>query len=646
MEMFGRLTVAGRLIPAVCVLVVGCSREDSTGLQTSARASAAVSARRAAEAREREAQQRVARLLEAVEHGDSSVRREALFDLGELGPAAEAVVPALRVAVERDPSGTGALATETLGYIGPAAVPALAQLVTHEDRDVARTAHEALAEMGPQAVAAVPALIEALRDADARDFYPDDALDFYADGAHFLCGLSVRSREGTSADVLGRIGPRAVKPLIAALEDEDAKVRAGAAYALGRMGPAAGPAVTALANAMDRSLDPANYHVANLAAWALGQIGPAAKPAVPQIVANLREHWLWARTTAIALHRIDPEDDSAVAPLAARLHADPDHTRAAEGLKQLGAVAVPALVRAMHDDNPKVRRRAMSALQSMTLEGDPHAAAAVPALIERLARQRDWNRLPSEASLLARIGPMAKPAAPLLIRAMEQATPLVRMDVAGVLARVAPNNPLGLLTLIAGLKSKDLHVPRRAIEVLYSLGPDAAPAVAALIEVLDHGKDSENRLRAADALGAIGPVAHDAIPSLAAALVRDYPDDVVVLGTGPAHALSKISPEAAPILVAAFGNTNGVVSWHAHEALGNMGPDAAAAVPELILLLEGDQRGSAIDVLGKIGPGARAALPALERLKRDRYQSIRRAVREAIRQIQQNNNPLAGDRMP
>jgi hypothetical protein len=59
----------------------------------------------------------------------------------------------------------------------------------------------------------------------------------------------------------------------------------------------------------------------------------------------------------------------------------------------------------------------------------------------------------------------------------------------------------------------------------------------------------------------------------------------------------------------------------------------------LIVLLEGDQGRYAIDVLGKIGPGARAALPALERIKRDRYQSIRRAAREAIRLIQQDVPP-------
>jgi len=56
------------------------------------------------------------------------------------------------------------------------------------------------------------------------------------------------------------------------------------------------------------------------------------------------------------------------------------------------------------------------------------------------------------------------------------------------------------------------------------------------------------------------------------------------------------------------------VRWHAAEALGNMGAEAAPAVARLVPLLEDRTevvRWRAAEALGKIGPPARAALPAL-----------------------------------
>ena len=68
------------------------------------------------------------------------------------------------------------------------------------------------------------------------------------------------------------------------LRDAEVRGRRQAARALGQMGPAARPAVTALAQALG---DP-DTEVARRAARALRRIGPGAAPAVPVWIQALR----------------------------------------------------------------------------------------------------------------------------------------------------------------------------------------------------------------------------------------------------------------------------------------------------------------------------------------------------------------------
>ena len=96
----------------------------------------------------------------------------------------------------------------SLGEHGAAATDALAKLVAHPDVNVREVAVRCLGEIGPPAATARPALVRALRDPR----------------------ISVRSR---AAVALGRLGPEVSRPLATAATDADARVRAGAIFALG-----------------------------------------------------------------------------------------------------------------------------------------------------------------------------------------------------------------------------------------------------------------------------------------------------------------------------------------------------------------------------------------------------------------------------
>jgi HEAT repeat protein len=165
-----------------------------------------------------------------------------------------------------------------------------------------------------------------------------------------------------AAEILGRIGPAAepaVPALTAALMDANPSVRHGAAVAVKRIGQAAVPALTAALADPDKSVRVA-------AADALGRLGPAAVPAVS------------ALTAALA----DPDKRVRVA--------------AAVAVKRIGQAAVPALTAALADGNPDVREAAASALGGI-------GQAAVPALTAALADGNPDARA-AAAEVLRKIG--------------------------------------------------------------------------------------------------------------------------------------------------------------------------------------------------------------------------------------------------
>ena len=169
----------------------------------------------------------------------------------------------------------------------------------------------------------------------------------------------------TARQVLAEYGDVALPALLEALggRGRTQATRAGAALVVAKLGSKAAPAVPALQDLFDRRQPPP---VRDAAAYALGEIGAAAAPAVPALIAGLSDPERVARTAALqALGRIG--DVAAVDPIAALLESDetPVRVLAAEALGRFGpgaAPAVPALVRALGDLSPAVRRWSAEAL--------------------------------------------------------------------------------------------------------------------------------------------------------------------------------------------------------------------------------------------------------------------------------------------
>jgi HEAT repeat protein len=225
-------------------------------------------------------------------------------------------------------------------------------------------------------------------------------------------------------------------------------------------------------------------------------------------------------------------------------------TGAVKRLGQAGAAAVPGLIESLDDSSPAVRHGAAEALG---LIGAP-AARAVPRLTDLLADKSELVRT-AAATALGRIGPEARPAVSALRK---------------------------------GLGHKDHHFRAACAEALGGVGPGAAEATGNLVKALDDEHYSV-RESAARGLGGIGPKAAQALPRLKRAARTDSAERVRLAS---AEALWRIerSPDAVTALEALLRDSgDSSMRREACEALGRLGPAAAAALPSLKAALEDEE---------------------------------------------------------
>lgn len=260
-------------------------------------------------------------------------------------------------------------------------------------------------------------------------------------------------------------------------------------------------------------------------------------------------------------------------------------------------------------------------------------AEAVPVLVELL--HRDPATRLAALRVVQRVGPPAAAAIPHVLACATADLPspwneYARSAVADALGGIGPAAVPALAVLAAG---DDPHFAREAIRVLGELGADAKPATPALAMALRNGSGS-NRTAAADVLAALGPAA---VPELTAAAMAGDGEAIRALGViGPgavaavpvlverladshsqtgreaATALARIGTAAVPGLTAGLSHERSSVRDRAAMCLASLKANAAPAVPALTRLLDDETgRFAAVFALGEIGPDALAALPRL-----------------------------------
>ena len=179
----------------------------------------------------------------------------------------------------------------------------------------------------------------------------------------------------------------------------------------------------------------------------------------------------------------------------------------------------------------------------------------------------------------------------------------------------------------AELAHADRAVRYRAARALVAMGQAAAPATGALARAVSADADDQVRLEAARALAAIGPAAAAAVPALRDGLGDESP--FVRFEAARALGMFGVAARDAVESLAALLTQEGLEASTrdmAATALGEIGPDAAAAVPQLVQAMR-DNSHAAADALGRVGPRAADAVPALAEVVIDPKASV--DVREA-----------------
>lgn len=540
--------------------------------------------------------QDVATLAGQVEAGEIPARIAACRQLAALGVKAQAAVPQLTAALKSDDADlqrNAALALAEIGSQAAAAVPVLIEALGDSDGVVRAAAAHALGEIGPSAREATEKLIGTIGDADpAVRREVRSALRAIAPPREVALPLWVKMLETASPTdaaaavaSLAEAGEAAVPALVEALNHQDAAY--WACLALSEIGAAAAPAVPKLTELLDSE----EMEVRLQATMALAHIGPAAKPAEAKLIEHLHNDQLagvryasaYALGTigdkAVALPELGKEFDNEDPFL--RVAAAWAYVRLIDKDKApLLARAAQIIVDAMASDDHRVRDLAVRAL------GDPDIPreSLAPALRRVLQGVRDPQKLMEIVDALATLGPRA---VPLCARSLEEKGPL-RFYALQLLIKVGPEAAPAVPAIVATLADPQPDLRRESLFALGAIGAAAAPATDKIVAKLTD-EDTEVRHAACYALGKIGPDAKAALPALQKAMTSED----AFLQMASVWAALKIAPtdhalrvKAVPYLIKAVSDERVHVRLEAVNMLGELGADAKTALSALQGALE------------------------------------------------------------
>jgi HEAT repeat protein len=503
-------------------------------------------------------------------------RRSSATVLSQIEPIPEGAVPALQSGLkDHDPAvrlNVAACLCNGARRVKEA-IPVLSAAL--KDRSLRSQAVEVLGRTGPQASEAIPALLEALQG-DNRDY-------------------AFVGRAGSALEQIA--GPESVKLLLQALTRVPKRFRPLIVEALGQTGAAGLPALIKLVD----DEDPA---VCAVAARSLGHAGRSAVDAVPALIKALQHKEGQVRREAV----------QSVGAIGAAAQA-----------------AMPALIEILNDDQGENRILASEAM-AYVAPGNSQAVSALAAI----AGGSDVGFRRQAIAALGRIGPKAVAAIPALAEALRSADPMLRVEAALSLAHVGivdaaspPRSVLGdtlsdeVLSLLLDLVRERNHPSRtRAMEALEQAGFHGESAVAVLTRALwDEGAA---RIKAAEALGRMGPLAKSAIPGLSELLKRPEPAARIQAALA-LWRIDRQAEQAVPVLVSelkcrtARGQTRVLLVPGRFGVISSMPPEPPCR--------------QAAEALGVMGSAARAAVPALRQALMEPDEAVRSAAAEALKKI-------------
>jgi len=267
--------------------------------------------------------------LEALRSPNWQVRAAAATELERLGPSDTASVPVLEAYLNDEDSEVRNAAARALAKIVPVTAERIRELQERlKSTDAAGLADrirsaEALAVIGHGYAESIPSLLRMLKDQSSAQAARAALVRISPYCAHLEALRSEYDSvlTSTAREALERLGPEdaAAVPIFKAyLAEENLKVRAGAALALAKIGPAAREALPEL-QAQLKSTDAATYSIRSHSVEALVAIGEGYADSLPDLTRMLREGTATLATVR-ALGQLGPAAREAVPALTELLH--------------------------------------------------------------------------------------------------------------------------------------------------------------------------------------------------------------------------------------------------------------------------------------------------------------------------------------
>jgi HEAT repeat protein len=397
-----------------------------------------------------------------------------------------------------------------------AAIPAISKLLQDEKPYIRQRAANLLATLGKPAAAAIPALLTATEGK--------------------MAGFWESTLRSTVIDALAALGRYDLPAMKKALQDKAWSTRRIAAFALGKMGAEAAPALPLLialhADEHGSVVYAASYSLKRLCKVAIPHTS-APHAALPLLIDALAHpHSSVRKAAAEALGLFGEKAHNAIPKLTPLLEDKDTWTRRAaeDTLGRFGKKGQFAMHRyALSNANPQKRSQALLAILAMKLP----ASDTYPIFSRAL---QDKERVVLEAAFkgLTSLGREAKPALP---------------------------------ALQSFLNHEEIGLRLAAIEAIAALAQDALPALPSLLARASYSIEKNfTILRALDK--AIQSIGQPAIPALIALLADEK------LSPRASSQLSRFRQAAIPALLQAIRSPHPLTRKGATDALSNMGTPA------------------------------------------------------------------------
>jgi HEAT repeat protein len=425
----------------------------------------------------------------------------------------------------------------------------------------------------------------------------------------------------STARVLARMGPAAVRVLALALNSEEPDVRLNASRAFAGLGAQGRQAMTQLIPLLSSTSDEMRQN----AARALGQMGKSSMPAEEALQKATTEGNTTSRALAAqALFRINGRSD-VIMPILWDAMKDSEWKVARIALDtfdEMKGAGTVELLSALEEKDVNLRWWVVYALGKKS-RGTKEVVAS---LLKILEEDEDKELRAEAASALGNLEGNARSAAPALLKALKGPEASVRAKAAKALGEIGVADRDVLEGLMGAVVDESSTIQIAGLKALARLGREARETAPVLQARLLAARDERIELRTAVALWSVTGENTESIPVLLR-LLQSGETKMQIEAALALWQVAKKTEETLPVLAAALRDNNPEVRQEAVQALAEVGGDARLAAAALLEAMDDESsvlREWAADVLGQIRPTTRPAIPVLVKSLQDQNTWVRK----------------------